>query len=144
VKKTTGLSGGKTETLAKDINAFIGEAERFHDAAVKEFKRAVEEKDTVLLRDACEKAWNAVIQATNALFLKKNVPLAKSHWERRKRLEELEEKEPIIEKLGLLDRFSARDHHLHEQGFYEGILSLSTIKIELKKVRKYIEDIKSL
>ncbi|KPV64983.1 MAG: Archaeal PaREP1/PaREP8 family protein [Candidatus Bathyarchaeota archaeon BA1] len=144
-EKARGLGEGKIEAdLAKDIDAFIEQAESFHDAAARELERAVEQKDAILFRDACEKAWNAVVQATNALFLKKNVPLAKSHWERRKRLEELEEIEPVVEKLGLLDRFSARDHHLHELGFYEGILSPATIKIELKKVRKYIEDIKSL
>jgi hypothetical protein len=76
--------------------------------------------------------------------LKKNLPLAKSHWERRKRLEELESIDPGIEDLGLADRFSARDHPLHEQGFYEGILDPPMVKIELKKVERYINDVKGL
>jgi hypothetical protein len=51
----------------------------------------------------------------------------------------------VIENLGLVDRFSARDHHLlREQGFYEGILDHATVKIEFKKVEKYINDIKRL
>jgi hypothetical protein len=59
-------------------------------------------------------------------------------------LEELERADPVIAILGLMDRFSARDHHLHEQGVYEGILDFTTVKIELKKVERYINDVKSL
>jgi hypothetical protein len=76
--------------------------------------------------------------------LKKNLPLAKSHWERRKRLEELESVDPEIEDFWLTDRFSARDHHFHEQGFYEGILDPAMVKIKLKKVERYIDDITGL
>lgn len=76
--------------------------------------------------------------------LKKNLPVAKSHWERRKRLEERESVDPGIEDLGRADRFSARDHHLHEQGFYEGIRDPTMVKIELKKVERYINDVKGL
>ncbi|MDI6886521.1 MAG: DUF5618 family protein [archaeon] len=123
---------------------YLEEAERFKEEAIKELERAEKEKNAILFRDACEKGWNAIIQATNALFLKKNLPLARSHWERRKRLEELERVDPIIADLGLVDRFSARDHHLHEQGFYEGILDPATVKTELKKVEMYINDIRNL
>ena len=122
----------------------LEDAENFTEEAIRELKRAEKEKNTILIRDACEKGWNAIIQATNALFLKKNLPLARSHWERRKRLEELERVDPVVANLGLMDRFSARDHHLHEQGFYEGILDLTTVKIELKKVERYVNDVKSL
>jgi len=97
-----------------------------------------------LMRDACEKGWNATTQAVNALFLRRGVPLPRSHWERRKRLEDLEKADASVEKMGLLDRFSARDHHLHEQGFYEGIIDRDTLKTELEKVKRFIEDIKSL
>jgi hypothetical protein len=123
---------------------FIIEAEGFNEEAIKELERAGREKNAILFRDACEKGWNAVIQATNALFLKRNLPLVKSHWERRKRLEELESSDATVEDLGLFDRFSARDHHLHEQGFYEGIVDVTTLERELKKVSKYIQDIKGL
>ena len=84
---------------------FIEEAEKFNEEAAEELERAEKEKNAILFRDACEKGWNAIIQATNALFLKKNLPLAKSHWERRKRLEERESVDPGIENLGLADRF---------------------------------------
>jgi len=125
--------GDKTED-------FIEEAEKFKEEAAKELERAEKENNAILFRDACEKGWNAIIQATNALFIKKNLPLARSHWERCKRLEELETVDRRIEDLGLADRFSARDYHLHEQGFYEGILDPATVKIELKKVERYIKD----
>jgi len=130
--------------LEKNVESLIGDAERFHHEALEELDRGVKEQNLILMRDACEKGWNAVVQAVNALFLKRNVPLPRSHWERRKRLEELEKADVLVEKLGLLDRFSARDHHLHEQGFYEGIIDYDTLKTEFGKVKRFIEDIKSL
>ena len=65
---------------------FIEEAEKFKEEAAKELERAEKEDNAILFRDACEKGWNAIIQATNALFIKKNLPLASSHWHVRRPL----------------------------------------------------------
>jgi len=47
----------------------LGEAERFLDAALREFDRGVRENRDEVIRDAAEKAWNSIVEATTALLL---------------------------------------------------------------------------
>jgi len=104
-------------------------------------ERGVTLGDAVRIRDAAKKLWNAVVSATNALILHMlNVVLA-SHWERRKLLEKLEER-PEVERLGLRDRYGARERHLRQMTFYDGIIEM--LKIEVEKVRRYISDVERL
>jgi len=74
--------------VADYVKAKLHEAWEFLKPAETEFKEA---KSEVEVRDAAEKAWGAVVQATDALIyaLKGRKPL--SHFERRKALRELEE-----------------------------------------------------
>lgn len=74
--------------MADYVKAKLQVAWEFLKAAETEFKEA---KSEVEVRDAAEKAWGAVVQATDALIyaLKGRKPL--SHFERRKALRELEE-----------------------------------------------------
>ena len=85
------------------------------------------------MRDASENAWISVVLATNELFAKRNV-----------RLRELEKQDELIREKGLVDRFSARDHHLHEQCFYEGYCEPDLLEENIEKVKRYIEDIEEL
>jgi len=98
----------------------------------------------ILFRDTSEKAWLPVVEATKSLFLTQGITPPKSHWERRRKLDELEQKDLKVRDLGLRDRFAARDYHLHQLGFCEGLIDENLMKIELEKVRKYIEDIEKL
>ena len=126
------------------IRIYVEDAERFLDEASKEFARGVRENNAYVIRDAAEKAWNAVVQATNALILSYLGKVPSSHWERRRLLRELEKMYPEIEKLGLRDRYSARERNLHELVFYEGIIDVEDIKIEIEKAKRFIEDVKKL
>jgi len=123
---------------------FVREAKNLLTEAEREFDRALKEKEKILFRDTSEKAWLAVVEATNSLFLTRGITQPKSHWERRRRLDELEEKDLKVRELGLRDRFAARDYYLHQLGFYKGLIDENLMKIELEKVRKYIEDIEKL
>jgi len=115
------------------------------------FKRGVEELeeegvklgDAVRIRDAAEKLWNAVVSATNALILHMLDVVPASRWERRRLLEKLEER-PEVERLGLRDRYGARERYLHQMTFYDGIIDLEMLKIEVEKVRRYISDVERL
>ena len=51
------------------IAYYLSEAKKFAEAALIELRRWEKEKIDVVMRDAAEKAWNAVLQATNALLL---------------------------------------------------------------------------
>ncbi|ADY00686.1 hypothetical protein VMUT_0474 [Vulcanisaeta moutnovskia 768-28] len=126
------------------VDIYLSDAEEFLNEAIEEFNNGVKSGDQLKIRDAAEKAWNAVVQATNALifaFMKK-VPA--SHWERRRLLRELELANQVIAQLGFRDRYSARERNFHELVFYEGIVDINDIKVELDKVRRYINDVKNV
>ena len=134
-------TGGLVE---ERIRVYLGDAREFLREAEEEFRRGVESGDLIKVRDAAEKAWNAVVQATNALLLHALGKVPSSHFERRKMLSMLEDKLEVAEKLGFRDRYSARERNLHELTFQEGIVDLDEVRRELKKAEKYINDVSSL
>ncbi|RLF22206.1 MAG: hypothetical protein DRN15_01615 [Thermoprotei archaeon] len=130
--------------MSLDWRTLLKLSRDFYERAKKEFEEAVSEDDILSIRDSSEKAWNAVVQATNALILALAHKLPASHFERRKILRELEGKYSEIERLGIADRYMARYKVLHGETFYEGIIDIEQLKVEFKKVKKYIEDIEKL
>jgi hypothetical protein len=126
------------------VKVYMDDSIRFVEEALKEFKVGVENNDAIRIRDAAEKAWNAVVQATNALILYYLGKTPSSHWERRRLLRELERVKPEVESLGLRDRYSARERNLHELVFYEGVIDVNDVEFELEKARKYVEDVRKL
>lgn len=52
---------------------YIEEAKEFYEEAVEEFGKGYKENVKSRMRDACEKGWGAVVQATNALFVKMGI-----------------------------------------------------------------------
>ncbi len=46
--------------------------------------------------------------------------------------------------MGFRDRYSARERNLHELVFYEGIIDIEDIRVELEKARKFIKDVEKL
>jgi len=123
------------------VQVYFEDARRFFEESIKEFEEGVRENNLYKIRDSAEKAWNAVVQATNALILKLSGKLPSSHWERRRMLRELETRVPEIGKLMLRDRYGARERHLHEMVFYEGNIDVEDIRYELEKVRAYLDDV---
>ena len=126
------------------VKVYMDDSIRFVEEALKEFKVGVENSDAIRIRDAAEKAWNAVVQATNALILYYLGKTPSSRWERRCLLRELERVKPEVESLGLRDRYSARERNLHELVFYEGVVDVNDVEFELEKAKRYIEDVRKL
>jgi hypothetical protein len=126
------------------VKVYIDDSVKFIEEALKEFKVGVENNDAIRIRDAAEKAWNAVVNATNALILYYLGKTPSSHWERRRLLRELERVRPEVESLGLGDRYSARERNLHELVFYEGVVDVNDVEFELEKAKKYVEDVRKL
>jgi len=114
----------------------------FYEAAVKELEEGVKENNSVKLRDSAEKAWNAAVQAANALALKYTGLIPRSHYERRRALREVEQKVPGLVELGVYDRYAARSRLLHGEVFYEGVLDPDLLKIEIEKVLEFMEIVK--
>ena len=112
----------------------LGEAERLLDAAHKEFDRGVRENRDEVIRDAAEKAWNSIVQATTALLLSRGYDEGevKTYRQKRLKLEELSIKDSVVRELGLRERFMAREY------------TTDTLKEELEKSRQYLNDIARL
>jgi len=127
-----------------DAKTLIKMAEDFYNRARREFNGVIAKVDVLAVRDSAEKAWNAVVQAVNALVLKYMERIPSSHFERRKMLREIEGKDKRVEELEILDRYMARYKVLHGETFYEGIIDIEQLKTEMEKVKKLIEDIKLL
>jgi len=125
---------------------FLDEARKFLDAAFMEFEKGVREGRDEVIRDAAEKAWNATIQATTALLLAKGFKEedVKTYRQKRLTLEELNIKDEEVRRLGLGDRFMAREYRLHVRCFYDGEYSVDALREELEKSKQYIDDIAKL
>lgn len=120
------------------IEKLLREAEEFLSEAVRELEEGLREGSQVKVRDACEKAWNAVVQAVNALVYYYTGRVPRSHWERRTMLRDLERRYPELSEVGVYDRYMAR-YRLHGEVFYEGLLlDPETLRHEFDKVREYL------
>ena len=127
------------------MNQYISDAWAFVEEAKTQFVKGKTENNAILMRDACEKAWGAVVQAMSALFIGKDVsPLPKSHRDRRIKLRELEAADPILGEKNFFDRFMARDHILHERAFYDGDVIPEEIEAEFPKVEQFIRDVEEI
>jgi len=129
------------DVIIDRVVVYFEDACRFHEEAIKEFEEGVKENNPYKIRDSAEKAWNATIQATNALILKLTGKLPSSHWERRRMLRELETKISEVGRLMLRDRYGAREKHLHEAVFYEDNIDIEDVRYELEKVKAYLNDV---
>jgi HEPN domain-containing protein len=130
-------------TLSEPVEVLLTMARELYERAVREFEEAVAENDVLGIRDSAEKAWNAVVQAVNALILHYAGVVPRSHFERRM-LRELERSVKEVGELGLSDRYMARFKVLHGETFYEGLIDVEQLRDEMVKVKRIIEDVERL
>ena len=130
--------------MNRKVDELLQDAHTLLEKALEEFNEGLSKNDKILIRDAAEKAWNAVVQATNALILKLVGKLPMSHYERRVILRELEKRIEEIKNLGLKDRYMARYKILHGETFYEGIIDIEELKSEFEKVKEYVNIVEKL
>jgi hypothetical protein len=93
------------------VKARLSDAWSFLEAARREYFES--KGDPVRVRDAAEKAWNAVVQALDALTYALTRVRPMSHYERRVASRDLERKVEVVKKLGLRDGYMARYEVLH-------------------------------
>jgi len=129
---------------AEDAAAILKEARDAYLKAREEMNRSLEKGDTMLLRDACEKGWLAIVKATDALLESRGLGKRESYKDRRDKLWKLTGKDHAIEALGLEDIFGARESILHIHGFYDGMVSYERANEELEKVERYLNDVENL
>jgi hypothetical protein len=122
--------------------AWLSDAWSFLEAARREFSES--KGDPIKVRDASEKAWNSIVQATDALIYALTGSKPMSHYERRVALRDLERRMESVKKLELRDRYMARYKVLHGEAFYEGVVDLEEVKTELDKAEEYVRDVERL
>mgnify|MGYP001128109488 FL=1 len=125
-----------------ELSEQLREAEEIFSKATEEYQAALEKRDWVRLRDACEKGWLTTVKLVDALLISRGYKPAESHRDRRDRLWEIQERDEEVRKLGFYDRLGARSYWLHRQGFYEGSLDEKAVAVELAKVKEFIKDAK--
>jgi hypothetical protein len=59
-------------------------------------------------------------------------------------LRDLERRMESVKKLELRDRYMARYKVLHGEAFYEGVVDLEEVKMELDKAEEYVRDVERL
>jgi len=122
--------------------AWLSDAWSFLEAARREFSES--KGDPIKVKDASEKAWNSIVQATDALIYALTGSKPMSHYERRVALRDLERRMESVKKLELRDRYMARYKVLHGEAFYEGVVDLEEVKMELDKAEEYVRDVERL
>ena len=123
------------------IKALLASARELYERALREFEEAVARNDVIGIRDSAEKAWNAVVQAINALIIYYTGVTPMSHFERRRKLRELERSVREVRELGLADRYVARFKVLHGETFYEGVIDVEQLRDEMVRVGRIIGDV---
>ena len=126
------------------VKVLLASARELYERALREFEEAVARNDVIGIRDSAEKAWNAVVQAINALIVYYTGVTPMSHFERRRKLKELEKSVREVGELGLADRYMARFRVLHGETFYEGIIDVEQLRDEMVKVERIIGDVERL
>jgi hypothetical protein len=131
--------------LSEDVvKALLASARELYERALREFEEAIARNDVIGIRDSAEKAWNAVVQAINALIVYYTGVTPMGHFERRRKLRELEKSVREVGELGLTDRYMARFKVLHGETFYEGIIDVEQLRDEMVRVGRIIGDVERL
>ena len=122
-------------------NKHLEEAKNFYRQAIEEFQKAKEKSDSVILRDACAKAWLSTLEATYALLTKKGVKeesLPKG-GDRGRRYMMFKYADTEFNRLYL----SLRDV-FHIEGYYDGTLEFDEAEEYLNDLKSYINKIGEL
>jgi hypothetical protein len=123
------------------MNGYLESAMALYEEAVRAFERGRRSEDPKAIREAAEKAWGAIVQATNSLIEKRRLPVPHTPAERRARLADLERLDPRLKDMVFRDRFGAREHYLHEDCYFDRICPVDLLEEDIfEKVKAYIQD----
>jgi len=112
------------------------------EEAMEHAEHEVKSSAPMVKREACDKAFLAVIKAVDEYLVERGYPEPERHGERFSYIRDLENKSPKLKKIGLSDQVGARFGLSHEACFYEGRTEFA--QDEIVKSRKLIELIRSL
>lgn len=127
------------------MGSYIDDAWALYSHAVGELDSWRRTGDTVLLRDAAEKAWGAVTLGANELLESQGQRVPAGTNARRNAIRALERQDRRLRSLRLLARFLTAQIVLHQDCFYDGECPAELVTdVVTQDVREYLEDVASV
>ena len=124
---------------------YLDDARALYAHALRELADWQHSQDEVVLRDAAEKTWGAVTQATNELLQAYDRPVPSGTSVRRSSLNAIERRNRHIRSLRMLARFSEVENILHRACFYDGYCPLPLITdVIIEDAQEYLDDVETL
>ncbi len=123
---------------------YLDDARALYAHALRELADWRHSQDEVLLRDAAEKTWGAVTQATNELLQVYDRTVPSGTGARRSSLNAIERQNRRIRRLRMLARFTTVEGVLHKDCFYDGYCPLPLITDVIEDAQEYIDDVEAL
>jgi hypothetical protein len=102
------------------MGRYFEDAKTLYNEALRELERWQQTQDLTTLRDAAEKAWGAVTQASNEVIDAYGRVVPSGTGARRQELARLERQHRQLRSLGLQGTFSTAELVLHRDCFYDG------------------------
>ncbi len=127
------------------MGRYLEDARKLYAHAVKELGDWERTRDQTLLRDAAEKAWGAMVQATNEVLDAYGGRIPSGTNARRDALHAVERQNKPLRRLRLEARFLSAENVLHKDCFYDGACSLPLVSDLLTEdVKEYLDDVADL
>jgi len=127
------------------VAEYLDDARALYAHALRELTDWRHSQDEVMLRDAAEKTWGAVTQATNELLQAYDRPVPSGTGARRSSLNAIERQNRNIRSLRMLARFSEVENILHKDCFYDGYCPLPLITdVITEDAQEYLDDVEAL
>ena len=124
------------------MGRYIEDAWALYGHAVGELEEWRRTGDSVLLRDAAEKAWGAVTLAANELLESQGRVVPEGTNARRDSLRAVEKQNRQLRSLRLRARFSDAKLILHQDCFYDGQCPTDlVVEMVTDDVREYLGDV---
>lgn len=114
-------------------SSLMSYALQVYGQALRSLEEGLAEGSMLKMKDAASMAWEAVVAAVDALILKREGALPRSHFERRRLLAKITESDPELKERGLYDRFVARGRLFRGELLHEDVLDLELFKHEVLK-----------
>lgn len=117
------------------VDSSLATAEEILNYAEEELERALRTNDTLLYRNALDKAFLSMIIAVNSYINRKLGIIPKSHGERRFLLRKVERED-------LRAFYTDVMRTLHDEAFYEGVYNPEEAGYAITLVKKMLEEFK--
>jgi uncharacterized protein (UPF0332 family) len=118
-----------------NVDIALATAEEILKYAEEEFEKAIKTKDTILYRNAVDKAFLSMILAVNSYINRKLKVTPRSHSERRFLLRKINRED-------LRALYSDAMKTLHDEVFYEGVYNPEEAEYAIKQVKTMLEEFK--